>query len=163
MFNFVWLFNIKRMARSNPKALASRRFTHLLLELRDELRKFLQQKFREHNIDITYEMHQILACLWKDDGIRQQDLADKTLKDKTSLTYLVDNLSKRGLVTRLEDKNDRRSKLIFLTKKGKDLGKIADPWIAELYTIASEKISADQIALATATVEKMIANVKGFE
>ena len=141
------------MAKSNQKAQTARQFTHLLLELRDELRRHLQQKFRENNVSLTYEMHQVMLCLWTKDGIRQQDLADKTLKDKTSLTYLIDNLNKRGLVTRMEDKNDRRSKLIFLTNKGKELGKIAEPWVEDLYKLASLKVTMK-------TVQKMIDNVK---
>jgi DNA-binding MarR family transcriptional regulator len=124
------------------------------------LRRHLQQKFKENNVDLTYEMHQIMACLWRTDGIRQQDLADKTLKDKTSLTYLIDNLSKRGLVTRMEDKNDRRSKLIYLTKKGKELGKIAEPWLEELYAVASKKLLVNELKESIKMVEKMIENVK---
>lgn len=148
------------MAKPNQKAAIARQFTHLLLELRDELRQHLQRKFRENNIDLTYEMHQIMACLWRSDGIRQQDLADKTLKDKTSLTYLIDNLSKRGLVMRMEDKNDRRSKLIYLTKKGKELGKIAEPWLEDLYKVASKKLVANELKESIKTVQKMIENVK---
>ena len=148
------------MAKPNQKAVIARQFTHLLLELRDELRQHLQQKFRENNIDLTYEMHQIMACLWRTDGIRQQDLADKTLKDKTSLTYLIDNLSKRGLVTRMEDKSDRRSKLIYLTKKGKELGKIAEPWLEDLYNVASKKLVVNDLKESIKTVQKMIENVK---
>lgn len=148
------------MARSNQKAKKARQFTHLLLELRDELRRHLQQKFRENNMSLTYEMHQVMVCLWTKDGMRQQDLADKTLKDKTSLTYLIDNLNKRGLVTRMEDKNDRRSKLIFLTDKGKELGKIAEPWVEELYKLASLKVTMNEIEESMKTVQKMIDNVK---
>lgn len=148
------------MARSNQKAKKATQFTHLLLELRDELRRHLQQKFRENNMSLTYEMHQVMVCLWTKDGMRQQDLADKTLKDKTSLTYLIDNLNKRGLVTRMEDKNDRRSKLIFLTDKGKELGKIAEPWVEELYKLASLKVTMNEIEESMKTVQKMIDNVK---
>ena len=148
------------MARSNQKAKKARQFTHLLLELRDELRRHLQQKFRENNMSLTYEMHQVMVCLWTKDGMRQQDLADKTLKDKTSLTYLIENLNKRGLVTRMEDKNDRRSKLIFLTDKGKELGKIAEPWVEELYKLASLKVTMNEIEESMKTVQKMIDNVK---
>jgi DNA-binding MarR family transcriptional regulator len=148
------------MAKSNQKAQLARQFTHLLLELRDELRRHLQQKFRDNNVSLTYEMHQIMVCLWTEDGIRQQDLADKTLKDKTSLTYLIDNLNKRGLVIRMEDKKDRRSKLIFLTNKGKELGKIAEPWLEELYKLASSKVTINEMEASMKTVQEMIDNVK---
>jgi len=148
------------MAKNTPKSEAAREFAHLAFELRDVLRQFLQKKFRENNIDLTYEMHQIMACLWKSDGLRQQDLADKTLKDKASLTCLVDNLSKRHLVDRYEDPNDRRSKLIFLTDEGKELGKKVEPWVAELFTVVSKNFESKRIKQSIKMVQQMIENVK---
>ncbi len=151
---------IKIMAKTIQKAQKARDFTHLLFELRDQLRQFLQKKFRENNINLTYEMHQIMACLWKTDGIKQQELADRTLKDKASLTCLIDNLTKRKLVTRLEDAADRRSKLIFLTEKGKNLGKEVEPWVAELYEIVSRDFEINTINECISAVQKMVDNVR---
>lgn len=148
------------MPKNNQKSETAREFAHLTFELRDVLRQFLQKKFRENNIDLTYEMHQIMACLWEKDGLRQQDLADKTLKDKASLTCLVDNLSKRNLVDRYEDPNDRRSKLIFLTAEGKELGKRIEPWVSELFSIVSKNFESNAIKQSIKMVQQMIENVK---
>ncbi len=149
------------MAISNQKSETTRQFAHLLFELRDQLREFMQKKFRENNIDLTYEMHQIMACLWRQDGINQQELANLTLKDKASMTLLIDNLTKRDLVKRLEDAADRRSKLIYLTAKGKRLGKKVEPWVAELFTIASRDLQIGEIRESITAVQKMRDNVKG--
>lgn len=148
------------MEKSIDRAETARQFAHLLFELRDELRQFMQKKFKENNIDLTYEMHQIMACLWRKDGVNQQELADLTLKDKASMTYLIDNLSKRGLVKRVEHKTDRRSKLIYLTAKGRQLGKKVEPWVIELFTIASQSIEISAIKKSMEAVEKMRDNVK---
>jgi DNA-binding MarR family transcriptional regulator len=102
-----------------------------------------------------------MACLWGQDGINQQELADLTLKDKASMTLLLDNLTKRGLVKRLEDASDRRSKLIYLTAKGKRLGKKVEPWVGELFTIASRDLRIGEIRECITAVEKMRDNVKG--
>ncbi len=148
------------MAKTNQKAETARQFVHLLFELRDQLRQFMQKKFREHNIDLTYEMHQIMACLWRKDGINQQELADLTLKDKASMTYLIDNLSKRGLVRRMESATDRRSKLIYLTPKGRQLGKKVEPWVAELFGIAGRDFDVPTLQAYIRAVEKMRDNVR---
>ena len=148
------------MVKSNKKAETTRQFTHSLFELRDRLRQFMQNKFRENNIDLTYEMHQIMACLWEKDGINQQELADLTLKDKASMTYLIDNLTKRGMVKRLEDTTDRRSKLIYLMPKGKQLGKKVEPWVAELFTTASDDFQISEIRELIKAVKKMQDNLK---
>jgi DNA-binding MarR family transcriptional regulator len=147
------------MAIPNLKAETTRNFAHLALELRDNMRQFLQKKFRENNIDLTYEMHQIMACLWRKDGIKQQQLADLTLKDKASMTFLIDNLTRRGLVKRAEDVRDRRSKLIYLTPKGKQLGKRVEPWVIELFTIVCNGLKINEIRDCIKTVEKMRDNI----
>lgn len=148
------------MEKPNSKAETTRHFAHLLFELRDYLRQFMQIKFRENNIDLTYEMHQIMASLWKKDGINQQELADLTLKDKASMTFLIDNLTKRNLVKRIEDPADRRSKLVYLTPDGKKLEKKIAPWVSELFTIASQNFQISEIRQLIKAVEKMNNNIK---
>lgn len=148
------------MLQLTQKAQKAREFAHLTFELRDRLRQFIQKKFRENNIDLTYEMQQVMVCLWKTDGLKQQELADRTLKDKASLTCLINNLVKRKLVIRREGPNDKRSKLIFLTKTGKKLGNDVEPWLAELYSMISRNIEMGTIKECMATVQQMVISVK---
>lgn len=159
MFNFARPHKPAFMDEKTHKTELTRGLIHLMYELRDQLRQFIQKKFRENNVDLTYEMHQIMACLWKQDGINQQVLADTTLKDKASVTFLIDNLSKRELVTRKEDPNDRRSKLIFLTAKGKQLGKKVQPWLEEMFTTAGDGLDAKALRNMMSAVEKMRDNL----
>lgn len=148
------------MATFTQKARIAREFAHLSFELRDQLRQFLQRKFRENNIDLTYEMQQVMGCLWKTDGIRQQEIADRTLKDKASLTCLINNLANRKLVKRVEDTRDRRSKLIFLTPSGQKLGREIEPWLAELYSMIGESIDIKTIRQCMETVQQMVNNIR---
>ena len=148
------------MAKSSQKVQKAREFTHLLFELRSQLRQFLQKKFRENNIGLTFEMYQIMSSLWKTDGIKQQELADRTLKDKASLTCLIDNLTKRKLVTRSEDPADRRSKLITLTEKGKNLGNEVEPLVVELYETVSLNFEIKTINECISAIQQMVDNVK---
>ena len=148
------------MAKSTRKVQNTREFTHLLIELRSQLRQFLQKKFRENNISLTFEMYQIMASLWKADCIKQQELADRTLKDKASLSCLIDNLTKRKLVTRSEDPADRRSKLISLTEKGKNLGKEVEPLVDELYETVSRNFEIKTINECISAIQQMVDNVK---
>ena len=148
------------MKATGQKIETTRQLVHNMLELRDELRQFLQKKFKENNVDLTYEMHQVMACLWRDDGINQQEIANLTLRDKAGITFLIDNLTKRDLVKRQEDPNDRRSKLIYLTAKGKRLGQQVEPWVNELLAIAGGSIDTAAIKSCIETIEKMRDNVK---
>lgn len=81
----------------------------------------LQRNFREASLDITVEQWSILYHLWKEDSQSQQQLCDKTYRDKASLTRLIDNLEKINLVERKPSQTDRRINLVCLTEKGKNL------------------------------------------
>src|SRR6476661_5200847 len=111
-------------------------FTKALSKAQTKFKAFLRAKFKEQQVDITFEMLQILLRLWEQDRINQQELANFTFKDKASLTYLIDNLSKRNLVARVEDANDRRNKLIVLKPEGARLKHIVMPMIEEMYSVA---------------------------
>ncbi len=81
----------------------------------------LQKNFRQAGLDITIEQWSILYHLWKEDGLSQQELCNRTFRDKPSVTRLVDNLEKQKLVMRAAAKNDRRINLICLTDTARNL------------------------------------------
>lgn len=136
-------------------------FTKSVMKTQTRFKGFLRCKFKEHNIDITFEMLQILTRLWEQDRINQQELANLTFKDKASLTYLIDNLSKRDLVERVEDAHDRRNKLVVLKPEGARLRDIIMPWIHEMHAIGGTGISTDMLKNGIALFEKIQANLSG--
>jgi DNA-binding MarR family transcriptional regulator len=85
------------------------------------LARRLQKYFRESGLDITVEQWSVLVHLWKDDGVSQQELCLRTFRDKPSITRLVDNMEKQGLVQRVASKDDRRINLVFLTDAARSL------------------------------------------
>jgi DNA-binding MarR family transcriptional regulator len=132
----------------------------LMQELRNLTRKDIQKKIKEHGINLTFEMLEVMGCLWRRDGLNQQEIADRTLRDKSSMTYLLDNLIKRKLVKRSADKNDRRNKLIFLTKEGLSLKDILYSWLADVYGLASEQITGEDLQNGVLLISRMVNNLK---
>jgi DNA-binding MarR family transcriptional regulator len=131
-----------------------------MTDLKNHLRRNIQLRIREQGIDLTFEMLEILSCLWKKDGVNQQELADQTLRDKSGITYLIDNLVRRQIVTRVEDEKDRRNRLVYLTEKGLVLKEQLKSWGADLYDSAIPDIDPQQLLNSLDLVNKMIANVK---
>ncbi len=127
-----------------------------MAEIRNHVRQYIQVKIKENGIDITFEMLEVMGCLWKKDGINQQEIADLTLRDKSSMTYLLDNLVKRKMVKRIEDQSDRRNKLIYLTKEGISLKEQLYPWFAEVYEMATEQVDINDIQSSLMLINKMI-------
>jgi DNA-binding MarR family transcriptional regulator len=134
-----------------------------MTDLKNHLRRNIQLRIREQGIDLTFEMLEILSCLWKKDGVNQQELADLTLRDKSGITYLIDNLVKREIVTRVEDEKDRRNRLVYLTEKGLVLKEQLKSWGADLYDSAIPDIDLQQLQDSLDLVNKMIANVKASQ
>jgi len=134
--------------------------SRLMQELRNFTRKYVQKKIKEHGIDLTFEMLEVMGCLWRNDGLNQQEIADTTFRDKSSMTYLLDNLIKRKLVKRSADKNDRRNKLILLTKEGLALKDILYPWVAEVYELASGEATREDLQNGVLLIRKMVNNLK---
>lgn len=81
----------------------------------------LNQRLAEKGLDITSEQAIVIMRLGIADGMTQQELADATFKDKSSIKRLIDNLIRRNLIVRIADQNDKRSKRIYLTHGGKAL------------------------------------------
>ncbi len=105
-------------------------------------------------------MLEVMSCLWRKDGINQQEIADYTVRDKSSMTYLLDNLVKRDLVKRVEDENDRRNKLIYLTTAGVGLRETLAPWVAEIYDVATERLSDADLKKLSHGINQMITTLK---
>jgi DNA-binding MarR family transcriptional regulator len=133
---------------------------YLMQELRTLTRRYIQKRIKDHGINLTYEMLEVMGSLWRKDGLNQQEIADRTLRDKSSMTYLLDNLIKRKLVKRAADENDRRNKLIFLTKEGLALKDILYPWVSEVYGLASEEIATQDLQNGLSLISRMVSNLK---
>lgn len=128
-------------------------------ELKNHVRQFIQHKIKEHQLNLSFEMLEVMSCLWKKDGINQQEIADQTLRDKSSMTYLLDRLVKRNLVKRTEDENDRRNKIIYLTEEGIALRNQLYPWAQEVYAQAAGDASEADLQHTLLLINRMIKNI----
>src|SRR4051812_19102553 len=81
----------------------------------------LQKNFRNAGLDISIEQWTVLYHLWKEDCLSQQELCNRTYRDKPSITRLIDKLEKQKLLKRSSHKNDKRINLVCLTDAGKAL------------------------------------------
>ena len=87
----------------------------------DMIRRFavtLQSTLSESKIDFTMEQFAVLSILNEQENLTQQDIASMLSKDKSGILRHIDNLEKRKYVLRVADENDRRKKLLVITKKG---------------------------------------------
>ncbi|GAA4307259.1 MarR family winged helix-turn-helix transcriptional regulator [Compostibacter hankyongensis] len=130
-----------------------------MTEMKSRLRQQIRAKISEYDPDLSFELLEIIGLLWRQDGINQQEIADIVSKDKSSVTYLINSLVKRDLVKRVENKDDRRNKQIYLTPRGRKKRETIFPWVLELYRQAAGDLGEDEIRDAISLVKKMTTNL----
>lgn len=74
-----------------------------------------RKRLVEGGIDITAEQWGVLAHLWNQDSIPQDELTYALCVDKSSLSRVLDLMERRGLVRRERDPEDARRKILFAT------------------------------------------------
>uniref|UniRef100_UPI0032171447 MarR family winged helix-turn-helix transcriptional regulator n=1 Tax=uncultured Draconibacterium sp. TaxID=1573823 RepID=UPI0032171447 len=81
-------------------------------------RNKLIEKFRQHDIDLTFDLVVILFEVRDNENMTQQDLSEIIHKDKSAILRQVNTLLDKRYLVRLPDKSDKRKKNLILTHKG---------------------------------------------
>lgn len=74
-----------------------------------------------NNLGITYPQYLVFLALWENDGISMSQLTERTSLDKGFLTTIIKSIDEKQFITLESDPNDKRKKIIYLSKKGKIL------------------------------------------
>jgi DNA-binding MarR family transcriptional regulator len=119
----------------------------------------LQKKFNTNTLNLTIEQWSVLYHLWKEDGKSQQELCNATFRDKPSITRLVDNLEKLGLVKRMPDEKDRRINKVFLTSTAQMLQEQTMELAEETLNEALKGVPPDQVNMCKEVLQKVYDNL----
>src|SRR3990172_2936681 len=84
----------------------------IYVQLDDGDRRVLRQ------FGLTTSQYAILKLLDPEAGRRPIDLSGTLLRARSTITRLIDQMEKTGLVQRVADPDDRRSQLVVLTPDG---------------------------------------------
>ena len=124
----------------------------------------LQKMFLEAGYDLSADEWAILANLaLLCDGQFQQQLADRTFKDKAAMTRLIDGLEKKGLVKRIQDEKDRRQKKIFLTSKSSKFVKKLLPVAKQAQARGQNDIDPADLEIFKSVLRQIFKNASELE
>ena len=119
----------------------------------------LQKNYRQAGLEITIEQWSVLYHLWKEDGLSQQELGIRTFRDKASITRLIDNLEKLGLVTRVASKEDRRINLVYLTETAMPLQQLTYDLANQTMNEALQNITKEEIEIVKNVFQRVYDNL----
>lgn len=103
--------------------------------------------------DMTMAQAWVIDHLYRQDGLQQNEIAERISIATVTASKLIDRLERRGFVVRQPDPDDRRAKRIYLTDQARDIVPFLRETIVRVDDVAFAGISQDQI---DATVEALL-------
>ena len=92
-------------------------------ELIKRFRDLVNHALHQKGCAITYDQWTVMSVLAKKQGVTQIYLAQKTLKEPASICRILKLLQRKGLIEKVDDKQNKRAKRIYLTPKGSEIEK----------------------------------------
>ncbi len=121
----------------------------------------LQKNFRQAGFDISVEQWSVLYHLWKEDGLSQQELCVRSFRDKPSITRLIDNMEKQGLVKRKPSPTDRRINLVMLTDISRQLRDSTTELANTTMNEGLDGVTKDEIETVKKVLQQVYDNLTG--
>jgi DNA-binding MarR family transcriptional regulator len=117
---------------------------------------------KKKKFDINPSQGRILFALWREDKISIQELANRTLLGKSTLTSMLDRLEELGYLIRIPSENDRRKILITLTKKNDELRNKYLQVSNEMIKIFYRNFTSDDITKFESVLKRLLENLTEF-
>ena len=127
-----------------------------------KLKKHLSEVFKKNGVNLTAEQYLVMDTLWNEGTLTQQAIAFIIQKDKNSVTQFIDNLEKKGLVTRSVAKEDRRVNNIVVTEEGKALKDSTKQLAIDTMNLALKDIPEEDVLTFVSVLKKVCANISDF-
>ena len=93
----------------------------LIQSAQNSMTKRFVQNVHNSGLDISMDQWLVLGPIWQLESPSQKDLGEICLRDKPTITRIIDSLEDKSLVVRVSDQIDNRIKRVILTKAGKQL------------------------------------------
>lgn len=127
------------------------------------IRAEAQKEMASAGHDLTAEEWALLMVLWRDGAQSMNALASVTLRDRTTVTRLVDRLVAKGLLKRRADSGDRRKVVVDLTDASREMEAPVTGAIGKVVEKALASIDPDEVATAISVLRRIVANFDGAE
>lgn len=123
----------------------------------------LRSAFLGAGFDLTPEQWSVLNRLIEKDGVNQNRLAERTVKDRHNINRILNQLEKKGYIERRHDVFDKRAHLIFLTKSGRITYEKLFPKFLDHLRKRFKGISHEDLESLRRILQTMYRNIEGEE
>lgn len=124
-----------------------------------KVKQYAQNSFQQNAFDITIDQWAVLKILYNEEAMTHKELSEKSGKDQPTLTRIVDIITKKQLVQRIEHPQDRRALLITLTPTGKTKVEELSPAIKAIRMKAWQNLSEEDFEHYTRILNTIYENL----
>jgi len=110
--------------------------------------------------DLTFSHWRVLMCLRDNIAVTCADVSRELMHDSGSVTRLVDQLERRGLLKRTRDKKDRRIVTLALTPQGRAAVNALVPKVVAHSNAALEGFTAQETKALIALLARLVVRVR---
>jgi DNA-binding MarR family transcriptional regulator len=129
-------------------------------QLRDTHKAFAQILKQElDRQDVNFGSWSYLRVLWREDGLTQRELTNRSGLMQPNTNAALKQLAKRGLIIQRVDPHDRRRINIYLTPQGRAIGRHLVPFAVRLRERALTGISRREFLLLLDLLARMRINL----
>lgn len=115
--------------------------------------------FQKAGLDLKPEQWNVLQRLTVHDGVSQQELCDVMFKDRPGMMRIINSMVEAGLVTRTQNRFDRRKNIIRITEKGKRVQEVSIRIALQTLRNALRGLSLSDIRTAQAVMRRVFENI----
>jgi len=123
------------------------------------MRFVLQREFAKNQLFITPVQFLILILVIQNEGISQNEIAQQSIKDKTTITRHLNQLEKKKLILRKKSDEDKRISKIFITKEGKKVAEKSLKISKKLRKIAMSDIDEESLKITKKVLKQINKNL----
>ena len=120
----------------------------------------IDKSVKDGGNELSMEYFILLNILHDKDNLIQNDLASLMHKDKSAILRQIDTLEKKKLVVRIPDAEDRRKKIIMLTKDGMKTVEKLRKIEADMFNSLLKDVSETDLKIFESVLDKMKVQVQ---
>lgn len=123
----------------------------------------IENVFEENQIDLSKIQFVLLKIIQDNEGVQQNQIATFLNRNKSSLTRMITALEKKGFLTRINSKIDKRAKSLQLTIEGNKTVEKAIPILLNAIEALEKGLTKEEIESTIDVLKKIQTNIAGSE
>jgi homoprotocatechuate degradation regulator HpaR len=132
-----------------------------LLRAREAVMKKFSPALKEH--DLSPQQWRVIRVLVEEDQLDATEIAERCALLLPSLSRILQNLHKRGLVDRVTASNDQRRSLVSITAAGRKLFTTLSPINEARYAHITEKFGYGKLELLYELLHELVEKIEQEE